>query len=79
MWDRGKKEIRRRGRRERIGFVSVVVGMGGTVGVSLSNEKYCVVRKSYTLYPFFKKIHTHTKQIIIFFFTFENMLLEKWY
>ena len=53
MWDRGKKEIRRRGRRERIGFVSVVVGMGGTVGVSLSNEKYCVVRKSYTLYLFF--------------------------
>ena len=74
MWDRGKKEIRRRGRRERIGFVCVVVGMGGTVGVSLSNEKYCVVRKSYTLYLFLKKkIHTHTKQIIIFFLTFENM------
>ena len=53
MWDdRGNKEIRIRGRRERIGFVCVVVGMGGIVGVSLSNEKYCVVRKSYTLYPF---------------------------
>ena len=59
MWDRGKKEIRRRGRRERIGFVCVVVGMGGTVGVSLSNEKYCVVRKSYTLYLFFLKKYIH--------------------
>ena len=35
-WEVGK-EIRRRGRREMLGFVCVVVGMGGIVGVSLSN------------------------------------------
>lgn len=35
-WDRhgkkGKKEIRRRRRKEGLGFICVVVGMGGVVG-----------------------------------------------
>ena len=76
LWEQGDKKKRKK---REDWFCLCGCGKGGTVGVSLSNEKYCVVRKSYTLYPFLKKIHTHTKQIIIFFFTFENMLLEKWH